>query len=1045
MKTQAFLTLFTLLFLNSFTGAANEFIPLENIRQPSDDLIFEGNKLSSEQAWALSKDEKNPLDLSLLDPEESEVWKNELLNDDEISADELPVSEDETFNFQSTILSNAGLMRFNVIPDGEGLQRVFTVHMEKTLHTYLLRRNLLRKLGYVIPGMKYLKKINIQFNNIEERDHFFSRQVPEATYGASSRWTKKEVKDLGDELNITVFDVYLTMPLDKDHYNTASALPPKRMTKRALRSLIIPYALLNIGESINKLPWHVGREDNKGIILPQFTNANMMPTSDDALWGLRRLAKLTRKDFKEVVFNAGYPDIVSKLLLEKIIARRNTLIKVFGLKISKIDFDVDVNEGHLLKKGVLTQEDWEGYASRFAHGEADSPFQDFEYYIFSKLQTSLLENLLSIANKELSFYDPNDERIQFHQDQFETGLNHFISTGEFLDFGVGTWVSPTLDGNLILNRDIVIGNHLGTDNLVQQADTLGFSVELGAHVGFENVSDYRGVFVKAGVSYLRTYSHLKPVKTLKASFKEPYKNIIVPLMKVNLRKQLDQLANMGSSEFNGEGEEEAIALKRKMMDDLFIEINRNLGVGESLIITDKITPKLFASGTLNMIEKNVSLAVGSEYGIIKRIHIFRKDDKTIQVYKDKGTGLTFSGSITIDHYIPIIRFQSSVHTGKYTVRFHQVNIDTDLEANPGLYKNSAALYHLLETGDDELLETIAKPTIIEGKFKDKSKKFSFLFWRAKFLKGKSDVTVTTPNGHRSEYISLSDHKQTGNNYQSFTYDILNYYLGKFVEDYDLRVSTARFINPGHSPFGKSETLSAHFEGLKRSGEGIQRPFIRLVDRKEGWSIQKYKLKKLIVGINEKYRKTIFDDDVIEDTEGLKIYDVSVSMNLYGPAIQKLVSLKRSNLKKLKKRYIRERKEDYGCANDPHRNNPGGPRSFIDCGHIDQVLSQNKKCQKFSSRKVVNKKHAQCLLKLVKRLSNQLEVDDLIKILGEDNIFIQGAINGFRSESEILNEPILGHTIGKVRSRFWNGPLTFLKEKLDIQNGEFDGSWIRETL
>ena len=57
----------------------------------------------------------------------------------------------------------------------------------------------------------------------------------------------------------------------------------------------------------------------------------------------------------------------------------------------------------------------------------------------------------------------------------------------------------------------------------------------------------------------------------------------------------------------------------------------------------------------------------------------------------------------------------------------------------------------------------------------------------------------------------------------------------------------------------------------------------------------------------------------------------------------------------------------------------------------------------------------------------------------------GLVNGFRTKSEILNEPIRSNTQGKIGGRFWNGPVEAVLDRIGLQGGEFHGSWIREVL
>jgi len=1018
--------------------AAEERIPISPTRQASDDLLFQGATLSSEEAWILSRNEFNPIDLSLLNPKESEVWRDEIVSNLNNESDNIPFDREAVYDFNGVITSNQGIFRFNVIKE-DNTGQVYTILMEKTLHTALLRKNLLRKLGYQIPAMKYAKDIKLKFQNKEQRDNFLTRQLPEATYGAPSRWLGRDHKNLKDEeLTLALNDVVVFLPSETDHYNLAMGVPPKRLTNRTLRSLLVPYSILDLGESVNKFAWSVGRIDSENIILPHFASANMNTTMDDAKWALRRLAKLKREDFTEVVDKSNFPHPVDKILVEKIISRRNSLIEIFEIEASEIPVNSKLTVGELLKEGTIAKEDWSGYASRFAHGEPDSPFKDFQYFVFSKLQDSTIQSLLDVVNEELSLFNPGEKRLEFIQGQFEEGLDHFVETGEFLEFGVGTWFSPTVDGRLILSRDIVVGNYLGTDNLVQLADTVGVSVSLGGILGIENLPQWPTASIAANVSAMRTYTHLKPVQTLKASFKEPYKNMIVPLMKLQLRKKLDELADIPNQDVGDIGEDD-IDPRLKAIEDLMGIINTQLGVGESILVTDRLTPRVMANGSFSMMETKVSLGAGTSGVMVRRLHLFRKDAKTIQVYEDKGRGLTLSLNAGIDNLIPIVKVSTDRTKGKYKVKLHTVNINQNLEENPELFSNAKALHYLLEEGSSELLEAKESPWKIETEFLDKSTKMSFLVWRSKYLNGDADLAVTAPSDNRTEYISLTRHSQSGINYQSFAYDVLNYYLKDWTKDLPItpQLNPERYKNPGQSIFGVSVTHSSKLEARKKNGL-LSDAFLSLTERREGWSASSKKLKKYIEDINERYGTKLFDKRALDNAEGLRLFDISVNINVYDRGIDRLSSISNSEIQQFSREYSRER----DCNRSRRLNRIRTASVFKQCVNLNNLIDQNNKCKKMMKK---TREHASCVLELARDLNRDLEFPELAKLLGAENFFVYGAINGFRRDSEILNEPIQSNTIGKVRGRYWNGPLDRLREIMQVQNGEFNGLWIRESL
>ena len=99
---------------NSFSY--EELIPFSKSRMPSRDLVFMGKVLTPEKAWRLQHHSDNPLDLSKLDPEDSVIWKNEKLSRLETEIDDIDINSESDYSFEGTILSNQGILRFNVLP-----------------------------------------------------------------------------------------------------------------------------------------------------------------------------------------------------------------------------------------------------------------------------------------------------------------------------------------------------------------------------------------------------------------------------------------------------------------------------------------------------------------------------------------------------------------------------------------------------------------------------------------------------------------------------------------------------------------------------------------------------------------------------------------------------------------------------------------------------------------------------------------------------------------------------------------------------------------
>ena len=75
--------------------------------------------------------------------------------------------------------------------------------------------------------------------------------------------------------------------------------------------------------------WDLGRIFNEQLVLDIDNAEEFTTTYHDAIWALKRISKLRRSDFEEIVREAHYPREVAKLLVEKL--SRCRLLLVIGL------------------------------------------------------------------------------------------------------------------------------------------------------------------------------------------------------------------------------------------------------------------------------------------------------------------------------------------------------------------------------------------------------------------------------------------------------------------------------------------------------------------------------------------------------------------------------------------------------------------------------------------------------------------------------------------------------------------------------------------
>jgi hypothetical protein len=1036
-------------FYSGSTIAQTARVSLDNnVGIPADDLLYNGTVLRPEEARRLEiKKGKNYL--SKLDPvvRRSGVWDNINIEALDSSLDNMPITDGETVQFKSAIKSNSGFFKFNVLTDSN---KFITLYLDKKLHSTLLRKNILRKLGYKVPSIKHIPTLKVTFPNISSKTKFLSKMLRGAE-GRTSRWIDESKST---ELTLFFRDIAAEDLGDEKLYNFAMGLPGGDLNSRAVRSLIVPYAISNVKESVNKLSWTVGRfgEGNK-IELPHFVEHKNFQTTtfNDILWVANKLAKFTRDDYEEVVQKAYFPKAAEKLIVEKLISRSKHLFDLLNITYDKemYSFDSKVSEAPYLLDGKINKIDWtdHGYASEFAAGDSVSPFKDFRFYIYSILQSIGIDSVIARANDELKAFNPNDARMDLARKEFDDGLNHFVKTGEFMDFPVSAWTAPIANGTLIMSRNIVVGNYLGTEARVQFADTFGYAVSLGGMMGLENIDFADQVLLTASARYVKTYTHLKPLKSLKDVFKEEYKNLIVPLLKRNLSKSLRRAKrNQNTSEDVITEEAEQTYYSNVVKD-----ISKILGIGESLIITEKIVPKFGGRAKVPLMSSGATVGLGATYEHInvKRLQILRKDAKTIQIFDDKGYGNGIDYTISLEYLIPIIRFEHKPFKGAYNVKSYSVNLDIDPKNNPNFMDGIAGLNSIITSGSNEILNSLVEDnknvvsSEIKAKFSDKYNKFSFLFWRRQSNNGYTHMDVSASTGLEGEYVSYHNTERSGLNWESFTKDIIQYGLSKLSNGSDLKWANDIWGNPANSIKGNASTIESHYEAQIKNKK-IKEEYMSMGVRYEGWSEGKFDLIKLMNKLNKKFTVKLFTSEQVEKISTLYMYDIHATVNLYKNGVRALKKIARKDLIMHANHYDSiESHRGRGCKEEKIKSyrvvEDGVSKKIETCGTMRKAIYNINKCATYESRK----EETNCWLKVGTDIFKSTPFSYFSSLIGENNYYLEGEVNGFRANSEILNRPITSNGYGRKHPKYPYGIINRVQQRIGVQSGEFSGEWLRE--
>jgi len=1172
-------------------------IPTEYGARPATDLVYKGELLLPDDAHELYLKSEGVFDLSKLNPDDTSVlWKNTPPRAYNPKEDILEIDQKRTMEYEDMVPSRTGRFRFTVSQtNADGLKKTYIIMAGKQVHNILLRKNLLRKLGYNIPPIKYLKKINLGFSSSIAKEVFFN-DLSSATFGDPTRWIpkyedhltaserlkdgdfkenygsfleveKKQLVNVGNgkcltrRLNkvskylregecdkflgtnwmiekrdndlvairspisgkcldvqgkskvskarfieyechyqksqlfkmeekdgkfslkvqhsgkclqfrggkilkdrvvqrtckniaaqkwtlkdmigndgklletetIEMQDV-IALPSQDIFYNLALGFLPNQVIKgrRILNSLLVPYSIVYVPESVNLLNWHAGRIINKQIKVEFDSAENFSTTFGDAKWITRRILKLKRKDWEQIVYNAHFPLEVQMVLVEKLVARRNHFKNLLGIEDKDVEFDPNISYGDTLKKGKLLKENWPGYASRFSFGDPESPLSGTEvgHFIGSTIVSQALGGIIGYVGSEFlnnqtmlrSALEARQEELYLDQ------LIHYIKTGTPGKVPVGIWAYPTFGGNIIISRDVVIGSYLGTDNKVQLADVVGFRANLGVYARVEGMPAGIPLSVSgnAQVSYSRTYTHLRPIVSFKASFKYPYKNLIVPYLQKKQGKLFERIL---TGKLTGlEGEE-----RQKVISDAMVIFKKELSVGESLLISDN----LVVGANINLgasFAKVIQLTagIGGNNLTLSRLHIMRADENTIHVYKDLGNVTSLILSFQFKPIVPVLNASITISKGYARTKFYKINIEADEKKNPGIIKSMNALKGLFLRNSVENTEIIEKPYILKHKFSNVVGKLSITAFKLAGLSGKNETEIIHPLGARKKFFQSTQLTRRGIDLEGFAVEAINGILGEYTE-WDINFAgLSRGGSPGDTLGGSAflygstyegELIDPYRKGIRKKG-GIETPFGTISQSYRGWSISRKKAEKIIDGWNKKYGMEFYPEQALQQTKKIFLYELALNIFVYEGGLEHFANLSLEQFEKIIEKHT--------------------------VGRIKTLkrlkLKNRFKLFQWHLARKNYESYAKYMRKLLSYMDRWVDLEGFTKALGGDhNFFIYSRIQGFRYEDEAGDTAILSNSIGQFGSAKTQGVLNDMMNRLGMTASEFHGYWIRNRL
>lgn len=1011
-----------LLLVFSISAYAGNGIPREYMNNPAVDLVYKGQLLLPEEAHELVVKSRGHFDLSTLNPvQSSDLWKDIYPVKDEDKTDSLPFEELDTVQYHSPLTSTSGKFRFNIVKDG----KIYTMMLSKTVHSVLLAKSLLRKVGYQIPAIKRLGKVHVRFKDLQEKKSFISYLENVAFAGAANNWVVEDLAD--DEL---MLQDLVVMPSQNIIYNLATGpiLGDIIQGRRLLSSLIVPLTITNLSESVNMLRWTVGVVADNLLNLSIDDPDRFQTTWEDMRWLGRRIEKLKRADWEEIVESTGLPKPVQMILVEKIISRRNSMMKLLQLDAKEFSVTSDVSYGVELVKGKLTQEKWDGYASRFAYGDPDSPLAESEMnsWIKSRAFSTILDGVLGQIN-QLPYLGTDIQKINGEKFQAEmTKLaQQSVSTGKAADVPLKAWVFPTFRGQLILSRNLVTGTYMGTDNLVNLVDAVGVGVSAGAFVGTMGLPSPITGSASGEASFTRTYAHLRPVTSIQKAMKYPFKNVLVPLVKADYGKKLHEAASLQFDPVINQEEKIAkiqTALKpfKEMME-----------IGESILVTDTLSVGAGAKAGVNYMNlMRVALGTAAGHLTVSRFHVYRKSEDVIQVYRDIGQMGSFSAFFSLDSLIPILKVTYKKSAGTAKTKFYSLNINPK---NPKIIENLSALRRAIVHSSTKEVDATQKPYIVKHNFQEKNPHFNLFFWEWERLSSGTKINLTHPEGDDRDFMRQYWGNTSGKNYQAYATNMVAHWMS-LIFNRDVSLNTGTGSNPGFSFKGKGKTSLITYDVEVNKDGSLGEGFIRFSRYYTGWSITKDKAQKILDEIMQRYRYDFFTGPVLNDTRRLFLYNISVNMMIYDNGIKNLLELNEQQIKNIFSTY--QLQEDLTVNPAEVDEQDSGVSKFL------RMLKHYRKHVGKNNMSKANK----YLLKAIDQAEKRLNLAGWAALLGgKENFYVVSKIDGFREGDEDGDRTILSNSFGEFGSKKAQGPLYDVLQQTEMLEGEFFIYWLMTRL
>lgn len=911
-------------------------VPLPNaansVKKPAHDLVLDGKVLDFNQAAQLSE----RMDLSDLNPRESKFWQDKTFSASDADTRGYPKASIGVFSpkSESFITGRAKFTSLHLVQSKENPKAYYRMAVSFASQSMMMRAALLRKLGYYVNSPKYYKNLKVTFKNEAEKEQFIA-QLADDLGGidlTARTWiVDNDKKDhslvlqsatLEDTSNDTSELYWGTAP---DPSNPANIPAVQRFSRlRAYRAAIIPFALVDVPESVNRFSTRFAEVSTGYVNIPYYLGQSFQATTyDDLRWILKRLQKLSLKDYEEIVAESNYPEEIKPLVLAKLVNRARSAFSLFKVHSSLPEMSLNINSSSgLVQAGKVTSMKVEGYPQHFAHGDRTSPFQEGDMLRLISLQgkNTLVESAIARMTEKLQIIGVQDHLKDYQQEFYNRIVDHIKNRpNEPFHREVVSWGGPIAGMNLNASRHVTTGTFTGSTAPVQLVDNLTVGAGLGIFRALDGVDKIQPI---AGVNFsiARDYTHVRPITSMKEASKVSWKSLFVPSHMNKLAKILE---SEGKTTEDGEILTPVESFLAEMQDGELFSISDSvartsyLQASASIDVLLGIQPlKFINSITLGADENRVMLKQVTFHRVMNErfngVHVY------VRELKNKGKGLELNANYFIN--LLKIRAQSTeadISTDAFFINLKPVKVgedDSSTEAGQKLQTRKEDLkltmLSLFKYNSTELLHSKFPNNRIEVKhnLKAKEQKIKLLAWKQSKLKEDHLIHLTPPRSEMNPLLNPKDETEIlfrskigelrGRDIIGLLKEVGNGVLAqKGLSD---KLSLSNDLggdNPANVAKGKAYWRLINTESQLTKNPRTAYPSVGIIQHTwGGWSMKQDEFLTTLAEIKKRYENTsiasypLINPSEFHNMKSLDFYRITANLSILGSGLDRIRDL-----------------------------------------------------------------------------------------------------------------------------------------------------------